>query len=156
MRKGEQEMEKGQKKSASLKIEHVCIAVRDRKKAMERFSAVLGTSFSRVFDVVFPDGIVHGRRKEYEGKLAFCEAGGMEIELIEPGKGPSIWREFLRAKGEGVHHIGAFVSDLSEELARFEKMGIGVLQRGEDEHVKFAFMDTESMIGVILEILERK
>ncbi|HUJ89461.1 MAG TPA: VOC family protein [Syntrophorhabdales bacterium] len=149
-------MEKGQKKCTPLEIEHVCIAVRDREKAMERFSAVLGANFPRVFDVVFPDGIVHGRRKEYEGKLAFSGAGGMEIELIEPGKGPSIWREFLRAKGEGVHHIGAFVTDLNEELARFEEMGIGVLQRGEDEHVKFAFMDTEGIIGVILEILERK
>ena len=149
-------MEKDQERLTPLEIEHVCIAVRDREKAMERFGALLGVTFQRKFDVVISDGIVHGRSEEYEGKLAFCRTGGMEIELIEPGKGPSIWREFLRARGEGVHHIGAFVTDLNNELARLEAMGIGVLQRGEDEHVKFAFMDTEGIIGVILEILERK
>ncbi len=149
-------MEQIQQKVTPIEVEHICIVVKDREKAIERIDAILGVGFPRVFEAFFIDGTVHGRKTACTAKLAFAQAGGIEIELIEPGKGPSIWRECLRTKGEGVHHIGAFVPDLNKELTRFEKMGICILQHGEDEYVRFAFMDTERLIGVILELLEHK
>ena len=124
-------MKKTEQGMIPLEIEHVCIVVRDRGKAMQRFSALTGAGFSRVFDVVHSEGIVYGKKTHFEGKLAFAQVGPTEIELIEPVKGESIWGEFLRTKGEGVHHLGIFVPDLDKELARFEELGIGVLQYGE-------------------------
>lgn len=139
-----------------LEIGQVCIIVRDREKAMQQLRSMWGIGPFKLLDVDLPEGIVHGKRTHYKGKLAFAQAGPIELELIEPEEDKSIWWEFLRDKGEGVHHLGIWVSDMDNELARFNEMGIGVLQYGEDESIKFAYMDTETVTGVIFELLQHK
>ena len=139
-----------------LDIAHVCIIVRDLERAMECYRSIWGIGPFRSFDSDHPDGIVHGKKVHYSGKVAFAQAGPIEIELIEPGKGESIWWEFLHAKGGGVHHVGVFVSDLHKELAKYEEKGIGVLQTGETERIKLAYLDTEAIAGIMVELLEKK
>ncbi|MFX1335920.1 MAG: VOC family protein, partial [Promethearchaeota archaeon] len=57
--------------------------------------------------------------------------------------------------GEGLHHIGFIVEDIEQELARMENEGIKVLERGVvQEMVKFAYLDTEKTLGIILEIIQ--
>lgn len=139
-----------------LQIAHVCIVVSDLEAAMERFRSLWAIGPFRVFDSEHPTGTVHGKETRYKGKIAFAQAGPIEIELIQPGEGESIWWEFLRRKGEGVHHVGVFVPDLHEELLQYQKKGIGPLQTGETERVKLAYLDTERIAGMIVELLERK
>jgi len=139
-----------------LEVQQVGIVVRDREETMRQFRSLLGIGPFRVFNLDQPEAIVHGKRIHCGAKLAFAPAGPIEIELIEPGEGESIWSEFLGTKGEGVHHLGIWVSDLDKELSRFTEMGIGTLQSGEDEHVRFAYMDTEGVVGVIIELLQNK
>ena len=38
----------------------------------------------------------------------------------------------------------------------YSENDLKVLQSGEDENVKFAYMDTETIAGVIIELLQRK
>ncbi len=149
-------MEQIQQDVTPLEIGHVAIVVRDREKAIQQLQSLSGIGPFRLFDSDHPEGMVRGKRTYYKGKIAYAQAGAIEIELIEPGEGESIWWEFLRAKGEGVHHLGMHVSDLDKELARFEKMGIGVLQYGETAHIRIAYMDTEGIAGVILELLQSR
>jgi len=149
-------MKHTQRAITPFEIKQVGIVVRDREKAMQQFSSLLGTGPFRLLDLDQPEAIVHGKRTHCGAKLAFAQAGPIEIELIEPVEGESTWSEFLRAKGEGVHHLGIWVPDINKELARFTEMGIGTLQSGEDEHVRFAYMDTEGIAGVIIELLQSK
>ena len=102
------------------------------------------------------DAILRGKQAPLRAKLAFAQAGPVELELIEPGEGENIYWEFLRAKGEGVHHFGVHVSDIQSELARFKKRGIEVLQSGNTPHHSLAYMDTEGIAGVIVELMQRK
>jgi methylmalonyl-CoA/ethylmalonyl-CoA epimerase len=146
----------GRRRGMQLDIAHVCIIVRDLERAMERFRSIWGTGPFRVLDSDHPDGIVHGKKIHYSGRVAFAQAGPIEIELIEPGEGESIWWEFLRDKGEGVHHVAVFVPDLQEEMAKYKEKDIEVLQTGETERVKLAYMDTKAFGGVIVELLEKK
>ena len=95
-------------------------------------------------------------RSQPRANLAFAQLGSVELELIEPGEGENIYWEFLRAKGEGVHHFGLFVSDIDRELAKFRERGIEVLQSGNTPDARYAYMDTESLAGIILELLQRK
>jgi len=139
-----------------LDIKHVCLVVRDLEKAMEQLRSLWDIGPFRFIDSDHPEGIVRGKNIHYTGKLAFAKAGDIEIELIEPREGDGIWWEFLRNKGEGVHHFGIFVPNLDKELARFKEKGIRVLQSGESEHVKLAYMDTEGMLGVVIELLQNK
>lgn len=139
-----------------LDIKHVCLVVSDLEKAMDTLRSLWEIGPFRFIDSDHPEGIVRGENVHYKGKIAFAKTGDIEIELIEPTEGESIWREFLRNKGDGVHHLGMYVKDLDKELARLKEEGIRVLQSGETEHVRIAYMDTENILGVIIELLQNK
>lgn len=149
-------MEQAQKKFMSLEVSQVGIIVKNRDKTLQQLSSLLGTGDVRLHDLDQPEATVHGKKTACKARLAFTQVGPLELELIEPVEGESIWAEFLETKGEGVQHLGVFVPDLDNELARMKEMGIGVLQSGEDDHVRFAYMDTEGVIGVIIELLHLK
>jgi methylmalonyl-CoA/ethylmalonyl-CoA epimerase len=149
-------MKQNQGNIKPLEITQVGIVVRNRENAMQRIRSLLGIDTFRLLDLDQPEAIVHGKKTPCGAKLAFARVGPVEIELIEPGEDASIWSEFLRAKGEGVQHLGIFVSDLNKELARFKETGIGELQSGGTENVRFVYLDTEGTIGVIIELLEIK
>jgi len=139
-----------------LDIRHVCFVVKNLEDAVATFCSLWDIGPFRFLDSDHPEGIVYGKNVHYKGKLAFAEAGDIEIELIEPTEGESIWMEHLREKGEGVHHLAVSVTNLGKEVARLKKAGIGVLQSGETEHIKLAYMDTEGILGVIIELLQNK
>src|SRR5262245_44944473 len=54
---------------------------------------------------------LNGAPSEATAKLAFFQTGQLVVELIEPDEKPSVWRDFLEANGEGVHHIAFRVQD---------------------------------------------
>ena len=75
--------------------------------------------------------------------------------MIQVVEGESVHSKFLEERGEGLHHLGFFVKDLEKELARLEKDGIKVLERGEVlGTVKFAYIDTKETLGVVLELIQ--
>ena len=47
----------------------------------------------------------HGQPADFTARMAFAELGAVELELIQPVSGASIWADFLRDRGEGIHHI---------------------------------------------------
>jgi methylmalonyl-CoA/ethylmalonyl-CoA epimerase len=60
-----------------------------------------------------------------------------------------------KKRGEGLHHLGFFVEDIEKELARLEKRGVKVLERGTVLGVvEFAYLDTEKSLGVVLELIQ--
>lgn len=139
-----------------LEIAHMCIVVSDLNRAMESCRSLWSIGPFRVFDFNPIAGTVRGKKKHYNGKIAFAQAGPIEIELIEPEEGESIWWECLHTRGESVHHLGVFVTDLDQEITKYKKNGIGILQTGENERVKLAYMDTEKILGIIVELIEKK
>jgi len=89
-------------------------------------------------------------------KLALAPVGSMKLELIQPLEGESIYKEFLEEKGEGVHHIASYeVDDLDRALAGFKELGIKVLQSGTWSGASFAYLDTEELLGTIVELVKR-
>ena len=139
-----------------LSVEHVCFVVKDLEEAMQRYRSIWGVDFERVFWSDQPTGTFRGKKVHYSGRLAFFRSGGVHYELVQPGEGPSVWREALESNGESFHHLGVFVPDLAAEIATYADKGIGVIQTGESDHVKFAYMDTVGPTGVLIEILQKK
>jgi methylmalonyl-CoA/ethylmalonyl-CoA epimerase len=77
------------------------------------------------------------------------------MELIQVLEGETIHSKFLEKKGEGIHHLGFIVEDIEEELVRLDRGGIKVLEKGIVlEMVKFVYLDTEKILGVILELIQ--
>jgi Glyoxalase/Bleomycin resistance protein/Dioxygenase superfamily len=59
--------------------------------------------------------------------LALSYAGDMQLELIAPVSGESIYTEFLRDSGPGLHHICMETDDMDAAL---QDVGAEVVQRG--------------------------
>jgi methylmalonyl-CoA/ethylmalonyl-CoA epimerase len=88
-------------------------------------------------------------------KFGLFQLGEIQLELIQVLEGSTIHSKFLKERGEGLHHLGFFVEDIEEELVALEKEGIKVLKRGiVEEVVKFAYLDTEQNLGIILELIQ--
>ena len=149
-------MDKKQLKERPLEIDQVCLVVGDLEHAVGRLQDLLNLGSFKFKETDRPDAVVHGKKTHVRARRAYAQAGPMELELIEPGAGENIFREFLDSRGEGVHHFGTLVPDLDEALARFEEKGIGVLQRQESGRTRLAYLDTEKALGVILELRQRK
>jgi methylmalonyl-CoA/ethylmalonyl-CoA epimerase len=145
-----------EQKASPLRIEQVGIVVKNREKAMQTLTSIWGIGPFRLLDCDLPDGVVRGKKTHCKAKLAFAQAGPIEIELIEPEEGESTWGEFLRDRGEVVHHVGTWITDMDKEIADCREKGVGVLQYGDDKDAKFAYLDTEPTVGVIIELLQHK
>lgn len=101
----------------------------------------------------------HGRPAEYKMRLALAQIGPMRIELIEVQEGASIYADFIKEHGYGVHHFGLLVEDMNAALAQASSAGFDMIQDGSgfglhgDGH--YAYLDTEESLGVTLELIHR-
>lgn len=91
---------------------------------------------------------------EARAKLAFFNLGSLQLELIEPDRNPSTWREYLDEHGEGPHHIAFVINGMKEKVTLMEKNQMPLLQKGEYTGGRYAYMDTFKDLKIILELLE--
>ena len=100
----------------------------------------------------------HGRPANYKVRVAIARSDQVQMELIEYIEGESIHRDFLAVGRAGVEHVGVFVPDLEEALKPYIDAGIAVLQQGAGLGLSgdgcYAYLDTEKMIGTILELIQ--
>ena len=101
----------------------------------------------------------HGAPCEYRMRIALANVGPMRIELIEPIEGDTVYAEFVRDHGYGVHHLGVLVDDMTEALARADAAGLEMTQDGAgfgpDGDGHYAYLDTEPLMGTTIELIER-
>jgi len=131
-------------------LTQVGMVVKDLQESMERYWKLLGIGPWNIYTYAPPmlrEATVRGKRVEYSMRLALCMAGPVQLELIQPLEGPSIYVEHLAEKGEGLHHIQSRVENIEEVLAAFEKNGIKVLMSGKYGDGEFYYLDTEPVIG---------
>jgi hypothetical protein len=92
-------------------------------------------------------------------RIALSYLGPLRIELIEPLEGDTIYADYVRQHGYGVHHFGLLVEDMAAALAEAEAAGLAMIQDGAgfglDGDGHYAYLDTEDKIGVTLELIER-
>lgn len=90
-----------------------------------------------------------------KAKLAFFKVGEtLDIELIQPDDQPSVWREFLEEKGEGIQHIAFMVKGMKEKIQILESNHMTLLQKGEYTGGRYAYMDTFGDLKTLVELLE--
>lgn len=87
--------------------------------------------------------------------VAVSYSGDMMIELIEPGRAASPYREFLSAGRQGVHHVGTFATDYDAQLAAAKAASITVAFEGKLPLSRFAYLDTDILFpGTMVEMIE--
>ena len=143
-------------KQRPLEIVQVCLIVKNIEATIKRLNALWKIGPFEIREMDAEDAIVHGRKAHVKARLAFAKAGPIDLELIEPQEGDNIYWEFLRTRGEGVHHLKIPAQDFEGELAALQEKGIGVLQSADTARARYAYLDTEGAFGVIFELLQRR
>lgn len=101
------------------KICHLGIIVPDVEKAVKIYEDVLGIGPWEIGDSApfFADKIVNGK-KGMNVRNASYKGEGYEIELIMPLDENSVYSDWLREKGPGLHHIKFETDEPHEEICR--------------------------------------
>jgi methylmalonyl-CoA/ethylmalonyl-CoA epimerase len=139
-------------------VVQIGLIVKDIQKTLDGYVEVFG--LEKCPDIILTDGPdktnmkYRGQTSHGVAKLAFVHMGQVDIELIEPVGGPSTWKEFLDAHGEGVHHIAFFVKGTDKVVAYLEGKGVPKVQQGDYTGGMYTYMDSAAKLGVMLELLE--
>lgn len=139
-------------------VTQIGFVVNDIEKTSQAFADFLGVEkpqWSLTDTIDKTHGEFNGLPCPARAKLAFFHVGEtLDIELIEPDETPSVWRNVLNEKGEGVHHIAFVVNGMKEKILALEGNGMKLLQRGEYTGGRYAYIDCVDQLKTIVELLE--
>ncbi len=138
------------------KIGQIGIITKDVEETAKKLEEFFGIGPFRIIEPKYENKMYRGKPEDFKLKIGLAEIGPIQIELMQPLGGKSIYQEFIEKRGYGLHHIALEVDDMKEKVEEFEKMGLSVIQSGEREVVSFAYLDTEDTIDVTFELLERR
>jgi hypothetical protein len=143
-------------------IAQVCVVVEDLDKAVENYWKMFGIGpwhFYTYGKPLVKEMSYHGKPAEYKMRLALSYIGPLRIELIETVEGDTIYDDFVKEHGYGVHHFGVLVEDMGSALDAARSYGLSMTQDGSgfglDGDGHYAYLDTEDKIGVTIELIER-
>jgi methylmalonyl-CoA/ethylmalonyl-CoA epimerase len=166
--------------STPFNIAQVGVVVWDVRASMKKYHELFGWGPWYLYEYKQPwfhDSELHGRPVEFSMLGAEVQVGPVWFELIQPLEGPSIYREWLETRGEGMHHLmvgwGDYefaigtgeearppsddeVVEIDRQAAmmreKFAALGVDVLMGGRvGTSTQFYYLDTEPILKVILE-----
>jgi len=130
------------------KIDHIAIAVKDLKNAVEIWKKILGVEPVSMEEVP-EEGV----------RIAMFEVGGTFIELLEPLSPESSVAKFIEKRGEGIHHIAFRVDDVVKSSERLKAEGFQVIYEApravSHGTRRINFVHPKSTTGVLVELVER-
>ncbi len=127
------------------KIDHICVAVKDRRLAEARFKEVFGLEPEERY---IDDNEKIDVARYYIGDVGF--------ELVAPTSEDSEVAKFIRRRGEGLYLLSFKVPDANQALEELKKKPVELLDqkprswRGS----QFAFIHPRSLFGVLFEIID--
>jgi methylmalonyl-CoA epimerase len=127
------------------KLEHVGVAVKSIAEARRFYEEALSLTLGGE-EVLAERGL----------KLAFFNAGGVKIELLE-GLGGDPISKFVEKRGPGIHHLCFKVDDVEEAAASLRADGYEFLTEAPYEGAhgsRVIFMKPSSAFGALIELLQ--
>ena len=139
-------------KPAFSQLHHIAVVVQDMNRAIEYFSSVgIGPfqAYPPIRDYVRVN--VPDKEAFYSLSIRQAQIGPIALQLIQPGEGRTIYKDFLEKKGEGVFHLGFVVDDIEKEETKLKTQGLKVLSSGRRlDGSGFTYFDTAEKTGVVL------
>ncbi len=139
-------------KSPFSQLHHISIVVKDIDTAVKFYESIgIGPfeSYPPIKEYVRID--VPDKEGFYDLTIKCARIGPVELQLIQPGKGESFYKDFLKKRGEGVYHLGFAVEDIDGSEAEVKSLGLGVISSGRRENGSgFSYLDTADKAGVTL------
>ena len=143
-------------------VAQIGFVVKDLEAAVEQYSTLFGVGPWHLYTYGKPlvkKMSYRGKPAEYRMRIALANIGPLRIELIQPLEGDSVYSEFVRDHGYGIHHLGILVKDMGKALEQARLAGIGMTMDGSgfglDGDGHYAYLDTEGPLSTTLELIER-
>ena len=96
-----------------------------------------------------------GAPSELSMKVALAQAGGVQIELIEPTTNkPCAYRDTVAEGRSGFHHMCVWTHDIDADTEYFAKLGYEAANLGTANGSRFGYFDTTPLMNCMLEVLE--
>ena len=130
-----------------LGIEHVAIAVSSLKEPSKVFGDILGIDNTSTEEVV-----------DQKVVTDIFDTGRGKVELLEATSDDSPISNFLKKRGNGVHHIAFLVDDLEIALKDLAESGIDLIDKSPRigaEGMLIAFLHPKSTGGVLVELCQK-
>ncbi|GMO13205.1 MAG: hypothetical protein Ta2A_23740 [Treponemataceae bacterium] len=141
----------------TTKLCHIAILVHDLDKAIKNWEQVLGVKAGKPFSLPPASEVpafTNGEMGDYSDcRLATIQLENCMLELVQPGKNSSPWKEKLDRDGEGVQHISFVVPDRKKAQGELQAVGapkpyhIGYWPGG-----TYSFTDAVCQLGVEINI----
>ena len=130
----------------ATQIDHVGIAVRDLEAAVDLYRGVLGAE------------PVHREHMDTEGvHEALFRVGDSYVQLLAPTGPQTPVGRFLERRGEGVHHVGYRVPDVTAAIAALKGRGVPLVDetpRPGSRGTTVAFAHPKGFGGVLVELVQ--
>jgi catechol 2,3-dioxygenase-like lactoylglutathione lyase family enzyme len=135
-------------------FDHVGAIVKDMDKTISQLSLV----------GVHPTGMPNGQQTvevrfkgeyknspaEWSVKICMLKMGELNIELLQPTGGDSVFQEFIDSGLEGVHHVAYIVEDLEKDAASLIEQGATVVTKGAGARGGFYYLRSGG--GIVIEL----
>lgn len=125
------------------KLDHIGIAVRNLKDAIEHYS-----NFG--FQIKGQEEV-----PQQKVRVAFIPIGENNIELLEPTDIESPIAKFIEKRGEGIHHIALEVDNIEEKIDMLKASGVRLIDEKPREGAqgsKVIFVHPKALNGVLVEL----
>lgn len=139
-------------------IVQIAYHVPDVEVAARQFAKVFGWGPFFVFHHVELEYCTYrGKPARLDHSAACGQAGPIMVELNQQhGEYPSVFRDMYAADQFGVQHQASFVTDLDEEVKRYEALGYPTAMRARSTSgIEYAFIDTRPLLGYMQELYPR-
>ena len=131
------------------KIDHIGIVVKDIQKSLEPFKKLLGLKLGETEELDVQGAIT---------RVAFLPIGGINIELVETSAEAGLVGDFMREKGEGIHHIAFEVDDVEKTSDELGQIGVefewGKIISG-SRGSRVVFFKAKEFNGVHIELIQK-
>ena len=138
------------------RIDHVGIACRDLDAAIGLYQATFGLEVVSL-EVNSEQGVREAMMQVGAGRAGVGELGVGYVQLLEPLTADSPVGKFLARRGEGLHHVGYGVSDVTQALAAIAGAGVRLIDerpRHGSMGASIAFLHPADLGGVLTELVQ--
>jgi len=114
-------------------INQIALVVKDLQRTVENYWNILGIGPWEISMLEAPavyNRTYYGKPAWAREKMGLVQVGAVQLELLEPVEGDSIYEDFLTEHGEGLHHLNFLVDDVDETAEILAKEGFPSLQSG--------------------------
>jgi len=144
-------------KVKAKQITQVAFVVKDLQKTMENYWNVLGIGPWDVYEMHAPalsNMTYRGKPADFSMKVGNAMVGSIELQLIQPLSGESLYREALAEQGERVHHLQFITDNLDKVTQIMNQDGFATLESANVNDGKFAYFDMVDALKCIWEVFQ--